>query len=89
MLNWNRAVKLGYIPDGVRDRREITTASGLELAPMITLERLEALGQQRDGFPVLCHILPISAGIEGVLGLDFLRGHRLTRDFHIGLVTLE
>lgn len=67
----------------------MTTASGLEVAPMITLERLEALGRQRDHFPVLCHTLPVSAGVDGVLGLDFLRGHRLTVDFRIGLVTLE
>jgi predicted aspartyl protease len=89
LLNWSRALKLGYIPDDVHDRREITTASRFEFAPIVVVKRFEALGQQRNDFPMLCHNLPPTAGIDGVLGLDFLRGHRLTIDFRIGLVILE
>ncbi len=89
MLNWHRAMKLGYRPANAREHREMTTASGVEIAPLIIVERLEAIGQQRDYFPLLCHSLPLSAGVDGVLGLDFFRGHKLTIDFRIGLATLE
>jgi hypothetical protein len=35
-------------------------------------------------FPVLGHTLPPSAGVDGLLGLDFLRGQSLTLDFRSG-----
>jgi hypothetical protein len=38
---------------------------------------------------VLCHTLPPSATVDGVLGLDFMRGSRLLVDLRIGEVTLE
>jgi hypothetical protein len=36
----------------------------------------------------LSHTLPPSAGIDGLLGLDFMRGQRLEIDFVRGFVTL-
>lgn len=56
---------------------------------MIEIAGIEALGQKRESFPVLCHTLPPSSSVEGVLGLDFFRDHRLTIDFPAGIVTLE
>jgi hypothetical protein len=35
------------------------------------------------------HTLPPSAGVDGLLGLDFLRGMRFTADFRAGALTLE
>jgi hypothetical protein len=46
------------------------------------------LGKERIGFPVLGHTLPPSAGVDGLPGLDFLRGQQLTVDFRNGQVTL-
>jgi hypothetical protein len=39
-------------------------------------------------FSVLAHTLPPSAGVDGLLGLDFLRGQVLTVDFRSGRVTV-
>ena len=64
------------------------TGSGIEFAPRVMLEKLVALGRIRPGFPVLGHTLPPSAGVDGLLGLDFLRGQSLTVDFRVGQVTL-
>ena len=47
-----------------------------------------ALGQERTNFPVLGHTLPPSTSIDGVLGLDFVRGQTLTVDFRTGTSTL-
>ena len=61
---------------------------GVESVPRLILTRLTALGQHRFGFPVLSHPLPPEAGVDGLLGLDFLRGQLLTLDFRGGLITL-
>jgi len=81
-------VNLGYDLAVATIHRQITTASGVETAPEILLLQFEALGQSRAGFPVLCMNLPASAGIDGVLGLDFFRALTLTIDFRAGQITL-
>ncbi len=68
--------------DGVRVR----TASGIEIVPRLTLERFAALGQERSGFPVLGLGLP--ADIDGLLGLDFVRGQELCINYRTGLIAL-
>jgi hypothetical protein len=62
---------------------------GVEFVPRLTIDRLEALGQQRQSIPVLCHTLPPTAPVDGLLGLDFIRGQCLTIDFRAGQITLS
>jgi len=88
LINVAMLVSIGYDPALVVDRFQITTGSGVEYVPRVTLKKISALGQYKMDFPVLCHTLPPSAGIDGVLGLDFLRGHALTLDFRSGQMTL-
>jgi hypothetical protein len=57
--------------------------------PRLKLQKIAVLGQDRTDFEVLCHTLPASMTVDGVLGLDFLRGHVLTVDFKAGLITLS
>ena len=52
-------------------------------------DRIAALGVERMNFPLIAHTLPPSASIDGLLGLDFLRGCRLTVDFRTGRITLR
>ena len=80
---------IGYEPNLVRDRIQITTGSGLESATRINVQQINALSQSRYSFPVLAYTLPVSAGIDGLLGLDFLRHRQLTIDFQIGKITLS
>jgi len=79
----------GYDPAGAPERVQLVTASGVESAPRLVVERLEALGHLRRNLAVVCHALPPRARVDGVLGLDFLRGHRLVVDFREGFVTLD
>jgi len=72
----------------VPERIQVTTGSGVEFVPRVSLDKIVALGQERTTFPVLGHTLPPSAGIDGVLGLDFVRGQTLTVDFRTGTITL-
>jgi predicted aspartyl protease len=89
LVNWDIAVLLGYDPSASPTRRQITTGSGVEFAPEISIDRIEALGMERRRFPVLCHTLPPSAGVDGLLGLDFLRGQRVVLDFRTGVITVN
>jgi predicted aspartyl protease len=88
MVNVGLLVALGYDPALVSQRVQVTTGSGVEFVPRITLSQIKALGQERTEFPVLGHTLPPSAGVDGLLGLDFFRGQRLTLDFRKGQMTL-
>jgi hypothetical protein len=41
-----------------------------------------------ENFPVLCHTLPPSATVGGLLGLDFFRGVRFVMDLQTGIISL-
>jgi predicted aspartyl protease len=89
LVNWDITVLLGYDPSASPSRERITTGSGVEFAPEISIDRIEAIGMERLQFPVLCHTLPPSAGVDGLLGLDFLRGQRVVLDFRAGTITVD
>ncbi|MCK5327795.1 MAG: retroviral-like aspartic protease family protein [Candidatus Latescibacteria bacterium] len=88
LINAAMLTAIGYDPALSPDRFQVTTGSGVEFVPRVILKRIVALEQKRVDFPVLCHTLPQSAGIDGILGLDFLRGLTLTIDFRGGQVAL-
>jgi predicted aspartyl protease len=65
-------IAVGFDPTTATDRVQVTMGNGVESVPRIVLTRLTTLGQHRFGFPVLTHPLPPDAGVDGLLGLDFL-----------------
>jgi predicted aspartyl protease len=81
-------VALGYDPALAAQRLQITTGSGVEYAPLVTLSSIRSLGRGHTDFSVLAHTLPPGAGVDGLLGLDFLRGYELTINFRSGQITL-
>jgi predicted aspartyl protease len=80
---------IGYQPDLVKNRVQIITGSGLVSAPRVIIQQVDALSQTRISFPVLAYTLPKSAGIDGLLGLDFLRHRAITIDFRTGRISLS
>jgi hypothetical protein len=62
---------------------------GAEFAHRVVVRRIIALGQERPNFPVLAYTLPAEIGVDGMLGLDFVRGLKLTLDFREGQLSLE
>jgi hypothetical protein len=88
LINVGPLVALGYDPALASERIQVTTGSSVEFVPRISVSKIVALGQERTNFPVLCHTLPPSAGVDGLLGLDFVRGQTLTVDFRSGTVRL-
>ena len=79
---------VGYDPDASTDRIKVAMGNGVVLAPRIILNRLSALGRHRLSFPVIAGSLSAATGIDGLLGLDFLRGELVTIDFRVGQVAL-
>jgi predicted aspartyl protease len=89
VVNVGALVALGYDPASSPERLQITTGSSVEFVPQLKLEKIIALGHERADFPVFCHTLPPSAGVDGLLGLDFLQEKTLIIDFRKGEVALD
>ena len=89
VLDLEYALRVGYHTSASDQQIDITTASGAEPVSSFVIDRFEALGQRRYNFPILCYVLPSRVDFDGLLGLDFFQGPKLTLDFRIGLVTLE
>ena len=88
LINSEIMVLLGYDPAASPDRIQVTTGSGVELCPHVTVQCLEALGKSINNFPVLSHTLPPTSQVDGLLGLDFFRGFQIIIDFRNGTITI-
>lgn len=84
LINIGLLLSIGYDPAASPDRVQITTGNGVEFVPRLNIKSLTALGKHLTNFPVLCHTLPPSSGVDGLLGLDFFRGSELDIDFTRG-----
>ena len=89
MVNVLPLTLAGYLLDAATEHVEITTGSGVAYAPRLPVSRIGALGQEKTEFPVLAHTLPPSAGIDGLLGLDFMQERTLRVDFRRSMVSLQ
>ena len=89
IVNVGLLVAAGYDPAIAPDRVQVTTGSGVEFAPRVLVSQIAALGEERTRFPVLAHTLPPTAGVDGLLGLDFFRDRHVMVDFRRGRVTLS
>jgi predicted aspartyl protease len=70
-------------------RRNIRSATGGALAPVVRIRQLTALGHARTDFPVAAHDMPPAVTYDGLLGLDFFRNLVLTLDFARGRASLR
>ena len=65
----------------------IMAASGVIIAPVVTLARFHFVGKIIEGFPVVAHTLPSGTYVDGLLGMDFLSQIGAVLD--LGAGTLE
>ena len=65
-------------------RTPIVTANGVIEAPMITIDAIQVAELRVQNVEVICHDIPEIAGIEGLLGLSFLRHFRTVVDYITG-----
>ncbi|KPK96993.1 MAG: hypothetical protein AMJ95_11400 [Omnitrophica WOR_2 bacterium SM23_72] len=81
------ALSIGINPAHSKRTTEITTGSGTVMCPVVTIPKFSCLGITCKKLDVVCHNLPPESPVEGLLGLDFFKGHLVIIDFHKG--TLE
>lgn len=87
VISWAAARELGYDPGASPRKIQITTASSVEEAPIITLNKTRAMGVEALDVDVACFDLPGATGVEGLLGLSFLRHFDV--DLHFRRQVLE
>lgn len=61
-----------------------TTATTVESAPVVTIPQITILGKEVRNASCLVKDLPPESGVDGLLGLSFLRHFTLTIDFTKG-----
>lgn len=88
LMPWVVAEKLGYDPASSRKRVNIITVSGVERAPLVVVEEMSVLGAVVKGAEVVIHDMPEGSRIDGLLGLNFLRGKILKIDLKEGLLEI-
>lgn len=89
LLNEDILISVGYDLAAAVGHSNMTTGSKVESVLLICVDKLTALGQDRTALTVVSHTLPPSAGVDRLLGLDFLRGLNLNLDFRNGQITLS
>jgi hypothetical protein len=84
-------MRAGYGPSIFSQPVQVISASGAANAAILRVSAVRALGHEATDFPIIAHTMSAATGVDGVLGLDFLRGqgthHRLPhRLSHAGLI---
>ena len=79
---------VGYDPAASTDRLQMTTGSQVEDVAALEVDLLDALDCRQTNLRVVAHTLPPTIAVDGLLGLNFLRGRDLLISFRTGQVTL-
>ena len=88
VMAWDVAKDIGYDPAVSERRMPIVTANGVIEAPLITVESMELVELKAEAVDVICLDIPEIAGIEGLLGLSFLKYFRTLLDYPAGILEI-
>ncbi len=82
----------GYELKNSKGEKELETSNGIIIVEIYDIEELKCLGIRRTNFEVqvydfLAH--GIISDYDGVVGLDFLRGHKIWIDFAKAEITIN
>ena len=80
-VNWEALMWAGYDPASTKDRVKMITGTGEEYVPQLKLVKFEALGISKSNMQVLCHTMPASSTVDGVIGLNFMQDLKLSINF--------
>ena len=89
MIPWDIAEAVGYEPAYSKRKVTIITASGVEKAPLIVVDKISALGKEAKDVECVVHDLPEASRIDGLLGLSFLKRFKICIDFRNGILEIE
>ena len=82
-------VAIGCTPEALTEFASFGDASATHLVPKINLKSFSLDEAKVENLEVLCYTIPEEHGIDGVIGLNFLRHFNLTLNFNQGILTLE
>ena len=80
------ALKLEIDPENLL---KITTTSTVESSPLTFIPEITVLGKTVKNVPCLVRDLPEEAGVDGLLGLSFLRHFSLAINFKRGILEIS
>ena len=80
---------LGATPEVLRGSVSVATAKGLQESPRVKLDKISSMGKTIKGFEVLCHDLPPTARVQGLLGVNFLQHFKMVINYKRGYVELQ
>lgn len=83
------AIQVGFDLSQVAESATFSDASTTHLVPKVTLKSFTLADAKVDNLDVLCYSLPEEHGIDGVIGLNFLRHFRITLEFEQGILILD
>jgi predicted aspartyl protease len=88
MIPWRiaTALKLEIDPENLF---KITTASTVESSPLTSIPEIGVLGKTIKNVPCIIRDLPKEAGVDGLLGLSFLRHFSLAINFKRGVLEIK
>jgi len=87
-ISWGVALDVGYDPAVSQKRVSTITANGVIELPLITVDGMEIEGFRVQNIDVTCQDIPELAGVEGLLGLSFLRNFRTVLDYKKGFLEI-
>lgn len=88
VIAWDVAKDIGYDPAISERRMPIITANGVIEAPLITVQSVHITSLGAESVEVICHDIPEITGIEGLLGLSFLKHFRTLIDYTAGVLEI-
>ena len=89
LISNNVAQFLGCDPGASSERIQIVSASGMEICPLVYVEKARALGVEIFNLDFLCHDLPSATRVRGLLGANFLGRFEMIIDYKEGTVELK
>lgn len=89
MIPWKIARVLGLGPEISERRVDITTASGVESVPLVSLNSMMLFDKRVRKIDVVIHDLPPRSYVDGLVGLNFLKNFRVCLDFREGILEID
>lgn len=89
MIPWEIAEAIGYKPEISKEKVTLITASGVESAPLVEINRIRFLGEEISNVSIVCHDLPPKSYVTGLLGSSFLRHFKITIDYLKGILEIS
>ena len=88
VLPWWIATGLG-LKINPKNLTSTTTASSVENVPLTTIPKITVLNKTARNVFCILKDLPPEAGVDGLLGLSFLRNFKLSLNFKKGILLID